>query len=436
MRIVIVTAGAAGMYCGSCMHDNTLAAALVALGHDALLLPTYTPIRTDEENVSGQRVFFGGINVYLQQKSWLFRHTPWLLDRLLDVPRLLRWVSRFAVNAKYDELGDLTISMLQGTHGKQAKEVEKLVDWLEHEHRPDVVILTNVLLSGIVPELKRRLRIPVLPTLQGDDIFLSALRERDRKESLRLIRENCREVDGYLVTSAAYADFMAEYLQLPRERMHIVFPGLNLKGHGGPREHRTAPPYTIGYFARICPEKGFHHLVDGFIALKRLSDVPPCKLRVSGWLGENHRPFFQEQMRKLAVAGLSHDVEHLDCPDLAAKVAFLRDVDLLTVPTSYHEPKGLYILEALANGTPVVQPRHGSFPELIERTNGGVLVEAENAKSLAEGLRTLLCNPELRIEMGRKGQAAVHEFFTARRMAEETLLILEKVCTSPIASLE
>src|SRR3954447_22926435 len=112
MKIAFVTAGAAGMYCGSCMKDNTLVAALNRLGHDALLIPTYTPIRTDEEDVSQTRVFFGGINVFLQQQSWLFRHTPWLFDRLLDFPRLLRWVSPFAMKTRAEKLGGLTISML------------------------------------------------------------------------------------------------------------------------------------------------------------------------------------------------------------------------------------------------------------------------------------------------------------------------------------
>src|SRR5580693_5772306 len=100
MRIAYITAGAAGMFCGSCMRDNTLVTALRGQGHDALLVPTYTPIRTDEADVSEQRVFFGGINVYLQQKFAFFRHTPWLLDRLLDAPRLLRWVSRFAMRTQ------------------------------------------------------------------------------------------------------------------------------------------------------------------------------------------------------------------------------------------------------------------------------------------------------------------------------------------------
>ena len=84
MKIASITAGAAGMYCGSCLRDNTLAAALIEAGHDALLIPTYTPIRTDDENVSQPRIFFGGLNVYLQQKTGLFRHTPRWFDRLLD----------------------------------------------------------------------------------------------------------------------------------------------------------------------------------------------------------------------------------------------------------------------------------------------------------------------------------------------------------------
>src|SRR5205823_11752546 len=96
VRIAFVTAGAGGMYCGSCLRDNTLVTALRARGHDALLVPTYTPLRTDEPDVSQRRIFFGGINVYLEQKFWLFRHTPRWLDRLLGFRWLLRWVSRFA----------------------------------------------------------------------------------------------------------------------------------------------------------------------------------------------------------------------------------------------------------------------------------------------------------------------------------------------------
>jgi glycosyltransferase involved in cell wall biosynthesis len=408
------------------MHDNTLVAELQRQGHDALLIPTYTPITTDEPDVSQKRVFFGGINVYLQQKLSLFRHTPWLLDRLLDAPRLLRWVSRFAVKTKAEELGDLTISMLRGEHGHQRKEVAKLVRWLREEIKPEIVCLTNALISGMVHEMKRELRVPVLCTLQGDDIFLEALPPQFRDRAIALISDHCREIDGFIATSNYYADFMAGYLSIPRDRFHVVYPGLNMAGHGAPAPPRDTPPYVIGYFARICPEKGMHQLVEAFRLLSKMPDAPHARLHVSGWLGENHRGYLNGLHDKLQSAGLGGHFHHVESPDHSGKVRFLQGLDVLSVPTVYREPKGLYVLEALANGVPVVQPRHGSFPELIEHTGGGHLVNSDDPDDLARGLHRLLTDQAYREELGRKGKEAVHRRFTASIMSEETVAVFRK----------
>ncbi len=434
MKIAYITAGAAGMYCGSCMKDNTLAAALNKLGHDCLLLPTYTPIRTDEEDVSQNRVFFGGINVYLQQKSWLFRHTPWLWDRLLDFPRLLRWVSRFAMSTRAEELGGLTVSMLQGRDGKQRKEVRKLVQYLATDYKPDVVILSNMLLSGLVPDLKRAWDRPVLGVLQGDDIYLESLPPNDRAACIDLIRKNSGSFDGHMATSGYYADFMAGYLGLPRDRIHVVYPGINLAGHGLPSERTAGDPFTIGYFARICPEKGFHHAVAGYIAYRALPDSPPSRFRVAGWLGDHQHPYFEANLAKLRDAGLTNEVEHVDCPTHADKVRFLQSLDVLSVPTTYREPKGIYVLEALANGVPVVQPKHGAFPELIEATHGGLLVEPGDPAALAQAWRRLADHrPEAR-RIGLVGRSEVLSRFTAEGMARATLDVLAAYHDSKPAS--
>lgn len=429
-RITYITAGAAGMFCGSCMHDNTLVAALARQGHDALLVPTYTPIRTDEPNVSQKRVFFGGINVFLQQKLGLFRHTPWFLDRLLDAPRLLRWVSRFAARTQAQDLGDLTVSMLQGEHGYQRKEVAKLVRWLSREIRPQLIHLTNALISGMVPEIKRQLDVPILCELQGDDIYLESLPEPYRGKSLALIRAHCREIDGFLATCGYYADFMADYFAIPRERIHVVYPGLDLRGHGAPRPPRQDQAFTIGYFARICPEKGLHVLMEAFRILRQTPGTERCRLHVSGWLGDNNRAYFDDLCKQLKEAGLADSFQHTESPDHESKVRFLRELDVLSVPTVYREPKGLYVLEALANGVPVVQPRHGSFPELIEATGGGLLVQPEDAHDLARALLQLFQNASHAEELGRKGKEAVHSRFHADAMARATMDVYSRYVRS------
>ncbi|MFO0880540.1 MAG: glycosyltransferase family 4 protein [Gemmataceae bacterium] len=428
MKIAYITAGAAGMFCGSCMRDNTLVAALSKLGHEALLIPTYTPIRTDEEDVSQKRIFFGGINVYLEQKLALFRRRLPIIEWLLDRPGLLRFVSRYAVKTRAEDLGDLTVSMLQGENGFQKKEIDKIVRWLASDIRPDVINLTNALLSGMVHEMRQRLPgVPIVASLQGDDVFTEMLPNEYRTRTLALIREHCQEIDGFIATSGYYADFMAGYFGIAREKIHVVYPGLNLTGYSLARPDRTHEPFTIGYFARICPEKGFDQVVEGFLRFRALPGTAGTKLHASGWLGENQRAFFEAQVQKLRAAGLEGDFVHVASPDHASKVRFLQGLDVLSVPTAYREPKGLYVLEALANGVPVVQPRHGSFPELIEQTAGGLLVEPGDAEGLAEAWLGLLRDRTGAAAMGQRGGAAVVQRFTATQMAEQTLAVYQRL---------
>jgi glycosyltransferase involved in cell wall biosynthesis len=429
MRIAFVTAGAAGMYCGSCLRDNALVTALRGRGHDALLVPTYTPLTLDEPEAAHSAVFLGGVNVYLQEKSWLFRHTPRFLDKLLDAPKLLRWAGRFATRTDYSKLGGLTVSVLKGNHGNQAKEIRRLADWLKAEVNPEIVLLTNVLLSGIVPALVEVLGVPVIATLQGDDIFLDQLPKRDREKCLKLIRSNCELVYALIATSRYYADHMATYLGIDRRRIVVVPPGINPTGHGGPMPPRADATPVVGYFARVAPEKGLHNLVHAFMQLRKRPDAPKAKLRVSGWLGEQHKPYLAEQVKKLESAGLAGDFEYVDSPTHADKVRFLNSIDVLSVPTEYREPKGLYVLEAWANGVPVVLPSHGCFPELVESTGGGLLVPPGDPAALADGLHRLLTDPAARARLGDAGKTAVAAKYTAAAMARVTDEFLAGILT-------
>ena len=269
MKIVYLAAGAANMYCGSCLHDNTLAAALMEMGEEILLVPTYTPLRTDEENVSDSHLFFGGINVYLQQHSALFRHTPWFVDALLDHPSIIQWATRGGPSVEPASLGDLTVSMLAGEHGHQRKEIRKLVRWLKDEARPDVVHLSNAMLLGMAREI-RKLGIPLVVTLSGEDVFLEKLVEPFYSQARALLRERAADVEAMVALNDYYADFMVDYLAVSRERIRVIPHGLNLRGYGS-REDAAGRPFTIGYFARVCADKGLHNLV---AAAEQLFDDP------------------------------------------------------------------------------------------------------------------------------------------------------------------
>ncbi|MEA2560423.1 MAG: hypothetical protein QOH06_1927 [Acidobacteriota bacterium] len=425
MRIAYIAAGAANMYCGTCLHDNTLAAALQKMGHDVALVPTYTPLRTDVPGVSLDRVFFGALNVYLQQKAAAFRHTPEALDRLLDRPGVIQRAARLGASTDPTELGDLTHSILQGEEGFQAKELAKLVDWLRDDFRPDVVHLTNSMFAGFARNLKRELGVPVVCSLQGEDLFINQLREPWRIRVRELLSERARDIDAFQVNSVWYADFMADYLKCDRNRMFVVPLGLPLQGHDG-EPHAESDPLTVGYLARICPEKGLHVLVEAFRLL-----AGRVRLRVAGYLGERDRPYLEDLEKRIAGWGLSGFYEYVGEVDREEKIRFLQTLDVLSVPTVYLEPKGLFVLEALANGVPVVQPRHGAFPEMIEATGGGLLVEPDSPEELARGIEALMRDPALRRELGRRGREAVHTRFHDRAEAEETLRVYERLLAAP-----
>jgi glycosyltransferase involved in cell wall biosynthesis len=434
MRIAFITAGAAGMYCGSCMRDNTLARALMARGHDVVLVPTYTPTRTDEENVSRHRVFLGGINVYLQHKLALFRHTPWVIDRMLDAPALLNWAAGFAIKTDAQELGALTVSVLRGDEGADHKEFEKLVRWLADEVRPDVVDLSNGLLLGLAAPLRRRLGVPVLCTLSGEDLFLDQLPEPWRGRALALLRRLVADADGFITFSHYYAGFMADFLGIPAEKLFQVPLGIGLDGYGSsdaPDSVDRDGARTIGYLARICPEKGLHVLCEAFRILRAQPRHAGCRLRIAGYLGARDRPYWDDLERRLIAWGLYEAVDFVGEVDRAGKIRFLRSLDIFSVPTVYRECKGLPVLESLASRVPVVQPWHGSFTELVNATQGGLLVPPNDPQALADAVAQLLENEPLRNELGRRGRDAVERQFSADCMADGTLAVYHHFVNSP-----
>jgi len=422
MRVALISGGAAGMYCGSCIHDNSLAAALQRKGHDAVLVPLYTPLRTDEESVSLDRVFYGAVNTYLQVKMPGLAKLPAFLQRWLNRPRLLNWGGQLGSSSSAKDLGQLTMAVLEGETGSSRAQLEQLVGWLRDDLKPEVVQLQNSLFLGLAHRLREELGAPVICALQGEDLFLETLIEPYKTRALERLRSLQGEVDGFVANSEYYADHMSAYLGLDRSRISVVPLGLNagdFDRKSEPRAH-SASPFVVGYLARICPEKGFGVAVDSFRHLAERVGKEKVRLRVAGYLGQGDKKFFADQMSRLQSWGLEGSVDVVGEVDREGKVTFLESLHALAVPTIYHEPKGLFALEAMACGVPVVLPHHGAFPELLSR-GGGLLVKPENPESVSNALFRLMEEPDHHGRLSQEGRRVVEERHTIDATAESML---------------
>ena len=406
------------MYCGSCLRDNAMATELIARKHDVMLLPVYTPTFTDEPNVSRDHVVLGGISAYLEQYVPLFRKTPKWLDRVWDSKFVLSLASRRSISTNPKMLGEMTVSVLKGEGGFQSKEIDKLIDWLKNEPPLDIINLPYTLLISLAKPLKEALNAPIVCTLQGEDLFLDGLQEPYRETALRLIRDQLGNVDGFLSVSEYYADFMPRYLGIPRERIRVVPLGINPQGFELKEQNRNGP-FTVGFLGRVAPEKGLHVLAEAYRLVRK--ELPAARLEVAGYMAPDCKPYLAQVHEHLDEAGLGGEFRYHGVIDRADKIAFLRKLDVMSLPATYDEPKGVSLLEAMACGVPLVQPRRGAFTEIVESTGGGILVRPDDPADLAEGILKIARDRKLAEELGANGFRGVRERYSAAHMADRLL---------------
>ncbi len=432
MRIAHITAGAGQMYCGSCLRDNALAAALLDAGHKVVLIPTYTPTRAEGRDVSLDRVYMGGINVYLQEHFPIFRRTPRVLNRLLDAAPLLRLATSRGVSVDSHHLGRLTVSMLRGADGAQHRPVLELIRFLADDVSPEIVSIPNSLLVALAPAIKRELNVPVTCTLQGEEAFLDGLGDPYRAEALRLIREHADAVDAFLAVSAFGADRMSEYLGIERSRIHIVPLGIDFEDHA--RASLDDQPFTIGYLARIAPEKGLHVLCEAYRRLRARPGCPPSRLLVAGYLAPENRGYMAGISKQLASWGLGGHLEYRGEVDRAGKLAFLQNLSVLSVPSPQPTQKGQFLLEAMASGVPVVQPRLGVFTEVVENTGGGILTAPGDVDDLVRGILALWQSVERRKQLGAAGYEGVRARYGTAHMLARLMEVYEPLVAGQAAT--
>jgi glycosyltransferase involved in cell wall biosynthesis len=424
MRIVQFTPGAGeDIYCENCLRDAVLVRTLRKLGYDVLMIPLYLPLPVDkDEQVSNAPIFFGGINVYLQQKSAFFRKTPGWIDRLFDRPKLLGWISRRSKMVKAQVLGQTTISMLQGQEGRQVKELERLVSWLKaKENKPDVVCLSNALLAGMAGRVRQTIGVPVVCFLQDEDKFLDKLAPPYAQQAWEVLCERARDIDAFIAVSNYYADVMRKRLELETNKLHVVYPGIAQEEYT-PTVTKPKIP-TIGYLSQMCSDKGLDILVEAFAIIKKNEKLKKARLCIAGEQGREDRAFIKHIRQQLTNCGLINDVEIISNLSHKEKIEFLQKLSVLSVPEKGQSAYALYILEALATGVPVVEPITDIFNELLRQTGGGLLYKPNKAGKLAETIEKLLLDADYAEKLGCQGRMAVVEKFNIEKTAEETARI-------------
>jgi glycosyltransferase involved in cell wall biosynthesis len=426
MRIVHVVPGSGtAFYCENCLRDTALVKAQRALGHTVITAPLYLPLFTDEpQHAHDAPVFYGAINVYLREKLPLYARLPRRLTHLLDALPLLRWAASKAGSTRPESLEDMFISMLRGEHGRQASELDRLILWLRTHAKPDIVHLSNALLLGLAPRITRDVGVPVVCSLQDEDGWIDSMQPDAAGRAWALMRSLATHVAAFAPVSDYYREFMRTRLNLPATQLCTIPIGLALDDYA-PSSLPFDPP-VIGFLSRLCSSFGLDTLVEAFIRLKRTERLRNLRLHATGGRTSDDARFLRRLQRRLRICGLENDVRVYDDFSHAQRRRFLQELTVLCVPARHAEAFGVFQLEALAAGVPVVVPHLGAFPEIIAATGGGLTYPGGDDAALDAALSSLLLDPVRTRAMAAHGHAIATSHYNVEQMARASVALYER----------
>ncbi len=411
MKIVHLIPGSGGtFYCENCVRDSYVVKALEERGHDVLMVPMYLPLFGHEAAGDEIPLFFGGINTWLMQHTGVFRSTPRWVNRIFDAPWLLKWAASKAGTTRASSLGDMTVSMLRGRDGRQAGELDRLASFLEAEGGADIIHLSNALLLGMAGTLRQRTGAAVVCTLQDEAPWVDSMGSPWAGRVWDTMTEKAADADAFIAVSNAYADEIQQRLSLPRDKVHVVHIGIEAESY--PASDVPFDPPVLGYMARMSEGCGLGQVVKAYIALKNDPGHGDLRLMVTGGKTHDDDRFIEGLKEDLQRAGVIRDVTFVDHFHSEARRQFLNRLTVLSVPGEEQSAFGLYLLEAMAAGVPVVQPDVGGFRELVDITGGGLIVPAGDQAALVEGLGNLLSDTARARELGRRAREGVARHFS------------------------
>ncbi len=431
MKIMHIIPGSGGsFYCGNCLRDSKFVEGLRASEHQVIKLPMYLPLFTNEHDLSKEiPVFYGAISIYMKQLFPSFRKAPRWVDKMLNSKPMLRLASKFAGSTNARGLEEMTVSMLLGEEGQQKDELRHMVDWIVENCSPDIIHLSNALLLGLARELSERMKVPVICSLQDEDVWVDVMTPEVRDEVWELMATKAEDVSAFVSVSDFYAGVMKPKLKLSDEKLVSVHIGLY------PEDYKFILPSekkrSIGYVSRLCEENGLDILVDAFIELKKNKDFEDVNLVLTGGSTGDDKKFLKDIRRKIKKNGLQGNVEfHHDFEEEGLKEYF-KKVSMISVPVRNGEAFGIYLLEAMSSGIPVVQPSLGAFPEIVKLSGGGVIYEPNEPVELAKTLSELLSDKEKLDKLAIEGRSGVEKHFHVDGQVKKMIEVYETISGKP-----
>lgn len=426
MKIVNIVPGFGGsFYCGNCLRDSSYVKSLQATGHDAITIPIYLPLTIDGEKQSKFPVFYGAINIYLKQSIPFLRKMPKWMENFFNSSFLLRYAAKKAGSTRAHGLEEMTMSMLRGHEGYQKEELQQLIDFLKNEIKPDVVHLSNALLMGLAGKIKEELGIPVVCSLQDEDVWIDAMADEYQERLWNLFSEKAKDISAFIAVSQFYADVMQKKMNIEKEKLNVIHIGIDPDVYD-PKLPAQNPP-IIAFMSRMNEENGFEVFIDAFIKLKTKPKFKDVQIRLSGGMTGDDKLFIRKQVKKLKKYNLLEDVVFVDEYKEEFHNQFFQPVTLLSVPVLNGEAFGLYQIEALACGVPIVQPALGAFPEVIDASKGGKIYSPNTPESLAEKWAEVLSDREALEQMSINGRKSVEEKFNSKLLIDKMLDVYQSV---------
>lgn len=425
MQIVHIVPGSGGsFYCGNCLRDSKYLRGLKEAGVEVVKVPMYLPIFADEHDLEKVPVFYGAISLYLRHSYKIMRKAPRWLDKVFNSSPALKLAAGMAGSTNPKGLEDMTISMLLGETGGQNAELDHLVEWLKNHCHADVIHISNALLLGLAKKLKKELGVKIVCSLQDEDVWVDAMDEPFRTRTWNLMKERAEDVDGFFAVSSYYAGQMKKWLDIPDHKLitsHITVD---------PDEYSFTDidqkPLNIGYISRLCESNGLGILVDAFIHFKKDPAWKAVNLVITGGYTGDDEAYIKSIKKKIVLAGLQDAVEfHADFED--GRHDFFRKVSILSVPVLGGEAFGLYLLESMASGVPVVQPSLGAFPEIIEKSGGGVVYQPNTPAMLAKAWANTMSEKEKLKKLSIAARAGVEAHFNIHKKSAELVKIYSSI---------